>query len=1044
MAAIDDESVKPEPSQASLLAAATRVAIIATDLKGRITTWNTGAELMLGYAATEMVGKPNAALLALHLEAELVARGRALSAELGERIEGFEVLVAHARRGGCDERDGTYLRKDGARLSVRLATTAVRNAAGGVAGFLFTAVDITQHKRREEVLAESELKYRQLIDNSHDIIYSLTPDGTFLFVGPAWTRLLGHAVAEVEGRPFTDFVHPEDQAACFAALKNVVESAERVERLEYRVRHADGSWRWHTSSVSPIRDASGVVRHYDGISRDITERRLAEEALRRSEANLHAMLANTTDIIAYYDRSRRLVAFNQACGEAFRRMLGLELEPGCRVLELVPEAMRDLWNANSERVLGGESFTIEFEMPVPGGGPCVLESSYHPIRQADDIVGFMTTTRDVTKRRRADDELREREKQFKTLFDCAPYACAVTDLEGRYLMVNQAFGPEWGLGAEEILGKTERELGVEIDPETGKRIAVEMASTGALKLTEMDVTCRGTTLTMLVAVHPIELAGRPARLIVTVNITDKKRAERALRQSEERFRLLLQNSNDMIAVLDERARPLMVEGAAETMLGEGAHELMVGFAPIHPDDVEAVKNAHLRVLAEPGQKQRLEYRVRRSDGRWTWVESVGSNLLADPAIKGIVLNIRDITARKQAEAEQEKLQAQLIQAQKMESVGRLAGGVAHDFNNMLGVILGHVDLALTTETVSQSLREDLDEIRKAAERSADLTRQLLAFARKQTITPKVLDINQTVDSMLKMLRRLIGEDIELAWLPGKDAGLVRIDPSQIDQILANLAVNARDAITGTGRLAIETSSVTFDESYCSEHMGFTPGDYVLMAVSDNGCGMDAETRRHIFEPFFTTKERGKGTGLGLATVFGIVKQNDGFINVYSEPKQGTTFKVYLRRHRAAGVQPNQTVAASSVAGNETVLLVEDEPAIRQMTERMLRRLGYTVIAASTPGAAIQLAREYVGVIDLLLTDVVMPEMNGRDLAKNLLSIRPDLKRLFVSGYTANVIAHHGVLDEGVNFLQKPFSIEALATKLREVLRPIDNGRHTPG
>jgi PAS domain S-box-containing protein len=899
---------KPRLPQESILGAATRVALIATDLQGRITTWNTGAERMLGYSADEMVGSESQALLRLHLPAELTARGRELSAALGERIEGFEVLVAHARRGGYEERDWTYVRKDGGRLSVQLAMTAIQDATSGLVGFLGTAVDVTGRKQ-------------------------------------------------------------------------------------------------------------------------------AEEALRRSEANLQAMLANTTDIIAYYDRSRRLVAYNHACGEAFRRMLGKAPAPGARVVDLVPEGTHGYWNANAGRALAGESFIIEFEMPVPGGGQCVLESSYHPIRQGADIVGFMTTTRDITERKRVAEELREREKQFRALFDFAPYGCAVMDLEGRYLMVNQAFGTLWGLVAVDALGKTPNEIGLVIEPEAAKRIADGLASTGALQAVEADVSCRGTTATILISIRPIDFAGKPARLAVTVDISDKKQAERALRQSEERFRRLLQNSNDMLAVIDEHARPLSINGASQAVLGYEPAELL-GVNALdepHPDDAHAVREAHAKTLAEPGRAQRVEYRARRKDGSWVWIEAVGNNLFADPSVRGIVVNIRDISARKQAEAEREKLQEQLLQSQKMESVGRLAGGVAHDFNNMLGVILGHVDLALENASLDQALRGDLDEIRRAAERSADLTRQLLAFARKQTIAPKILDINQTLEGMLKMLRRLIGEDIDLVWLPGREAGMVRMDPSQMDQILANLAVNARDAIAGTGKLTIETGRATFDDAYCAEHVGFVAGEYVLLAVSDNGCGMDAETRSHLFEPFFTTKERGKGTGLGLATIFGIVRQNDGFINVYSEPGHGTTFKVYLPRHQPAGTQPARAASAPAVGGKGTVLLVEDEPAIRQVTVRMLARLGYTVISAGTPGEAIQLAREYVGEIDLLLTDVVMPEMNGRDLAKNLLSLRPGLKRLFVSGYTANVIAHHGVLDQGVLFLQKPFSIEALAAKVREAL-----------
>jgi len=367
-------------------------------------------------------------------------------------------------------------------------------------------------------------------------------------------------------------------------------------------------------------------------------------------------------------------------------------------------------------------------------------------------------------------------------------------------------------------------------------------------------------------------------------------------------------------------------------------------------------------------------------------------------------------------------------------VGRLAGGVAHDFNNMLSVIIGNTELAMENMAPDDSLHNNLGEIFSAANRSADITRQLLAFARKQTIAPEVLDLNRTIESMLKMLRRLIGEDIDLAWLPGADVWPVRMDPSQIDQILANLCINARDAIKDVGKITIETGTATFDPAYCAEHPGFVNGDFVLLAVGDDGCGMDQGTLANLFEPFFTTKDVDKGTGLGLATVYGIVKQNDGFINVYSEPDQGTTFRIYLPRYLAETESPEKkTSDKTNRDGTETILLVEDEPSILKMTRMMLKRSGYKVLAAGTPGEAIALARKNAGQIHLLMTDVVMPEMNGRDLAKNLLSLYPNLKRLFMSGYTANVIAHHGVLDEGVQFIQKPFSREQLGAKVREAL-----------
>jgi signal transduction histidine kinase len=394
----------------------------------------------------------------------------------------------------------------------------------------------------------------------------------------------------------------------------------------------------------------------------------------------------------------------------------------------------------------------------------------------------------------------------------------------------------------------------------------------------------------------------------------------------------------------------------------------------------------------------------------------------------------DITERKRAEAERENLQAQLTQAQKMESVGRLAGGVAHDFNNMLQAILDNTSLALEELPPASPARECLQEIQQSAQRSADLTRQLLAFARKQTVAPRILDLNEAIQGMLKMLRRLIGEDIDLTWMPGKELWLVNVDPSQVDQILANLCVNARDAIADVGKLTIETANAVFDDEYCAGHPDSTPGEYVLLAVSDNGCGMDAETLSHLFEPFFTTKALGQGTGLGLATVYGAVKQNHGFINVYSEPGQGTTFKIYLPRHAAKAVPLAEAGRAQAEAcGSETILLVEDEPAILSVATKTLERLGYRVLAARTPGEAIRLAKERRGRIDLLITDVVMPEMNGRDLARNLQSLYPDIRRLFMSGYTANVIAHQGVLDPGVHFLQKPFSVQDLGAKIREAL-----------
>ena len=395
---------------------------------------------------------------------------------------------------------------------------------------------------------------------------------------------------------------------------------------------------------------------------------------------------------------------------------------------------------------------------------------------------------------------------------------------------------------------------------------------------------------------------------------------------------------------------------------------------------------------------------------------------------------QELIERARGEAERQKLQTKLTQSQKLESIGRLASGVAHDFNNMLQVILGYVDMALERIEPAEPLHADLAEIKNAAQRSSDLTRQLLAFARKQAVTTEVLDLNVTLKGMLKMLQRLIGEDVDLAWQPAAELWPVQMDPSQIDQILANLCVNARHAIVGVGKVTIETENAVLDEDYCATCQGCTPGDYVLLAVSDNGCGMEKEVMEHLFEPFFTTKGISAGTGLGLATVYGIVRQNSGCVNVYSEPGKGTTFKIYLPRHIGQAAMPRTAAPAQPVKhGHETILLVEDEPVILHMFQTILERADYRVLTAGIPNDAIRLAENHAGEIHLLMTDLVMPEMNGMDLAKRLLSFAPHLKCLFMSGYTANVITRHGMPDVGVNFLQKPFSGKALTDKVRELL-----------
>lgn len=510
----------------------------------------------------------------------------------------------------------------------------------------------------------------------------------------------------------------------------------------------------------------------------------------------------------------------------------------------------------------------------------------------------------------------------------------------------------------------------------------------------------------------------------------------ALHESEERFRYLVKNSSDSLVIINADGSQKYVSPGAERMTGYPIPELEGKTLDtiIHPDDMPNIIAAWDEAIAHPDKIVTVQYRHIHKEKQWVFCEAVAQSFLNEPAINGVIASVRDITDRKLAERETERLHEQLIQAQKMESVGRLAGGVAHDFNNMLSVILGYSELALEQVRKDQPIHPALQGIQQAAQRSANLTKQLLAFARKQTVQPKVLDLNTAVEGMLTMLQRIIGEDVDLVWLPGNNLGQIKMDPSQIDQILANLCVNSRDAIKGTGRITIETDTVCLDAAFCLEHPDAVPGEHVLLTVNDNGRGMSHDTLAHLFEPFFTTKKLGAGTGLGLATIYGIVKQNNGFISVRSEPGEGSSFKIYLPCYlEKDGHIVELDMAGPMVPGHETILLVEDEPMILKMAALMLKQMGFHILQASTPHEAIHLAHEYTGEISLLMTDVIMPEMNGSDLAKKLSSQYPDLKLLFMSGYTANIISQHGVLDEGVDFIQKPFTKTELITRIREVL-----------
>ena len=644
---------------------------------------------------------------------------------------------------------------------------------------------------------------------------------------------------------------------------------------------------------------------------------------------------------------------------------------------------------------------------------------------------------DVTARKQAERALRKSERSFSQLFESAPIPMAYASDVERYRGTtwNEAWYRTFGYAREQAEGRSGNEIGLWVNPAERIRF-IEMArrqnyvSDFEALLRRRDGEVRNCSLFG----RFIDKGDHRLLMVVYLDITDRKRAEVKQRRSHQTLLTVLDGIDATVYVADMDSHEIlfmnkyMIDAFGGDFTGRLCYDAFRG------ESAPCGNCSNDRLLDADGRPTGgCVFEAKNPlTGKWYINHDRAIRWLDGRMVRLQIAS--DVTSIKEMEQERKRIGEQLKQAQKMEAIGTLAGGIAHDFNNMLGAILGYTELGMMEVSPADPIQGRLKDIQQAAQRSADLTRQLLTFARKQTVAPRVLDLNETVEGMLNMLRKLIGENIHLAWLPGREPGRVRIDPFQIEQLLANLCVNARDAIHDTGRITVETGSVTLDETFCTAHAGSVPGRYVLLAVSDDGCGMDAETISRLFEPFFTTKEVGKGTGLGLATVYGMVKQNKGFIDVNSQPGQGATFKIYFPRHETEAGRTTKTDAAQpAVCGYETILLVEDEPMILDIAEKILERQGYTVLAAATPGEAIRLAREHAGDIHLLITDVVMPEMNGKNLAKALLSLYPKLKCLFMSGYTANVIAHHGVLNEGVHFIQKPFSAQALAAKAREVL-----------
>jgi two-component system, cell cycle sensor histidine kinase and response regulator CckA len=630
----------------------------------------------------------------------------------------------------------------------------------------------------------------------------------------------------------------------------------------------------------------------------------------------------------------------------------------------------------------------------------------------------------------SDLELRQTAEKYSRMIQSSPDAITLRSLpDRRYIEINEGFTRLTGYSANEVIGKTPAELGIWVERTPHEATLQSLERAGQVHEEEFRFRTKSGEIRhgQLSAVRLV-LNGEPVVLSITHDVTNLKRTEEALRRSETDFRSLVEDAPYGIYRVTVEGRLLQVNPALVKMLGYDSEADLL--RRNMTTDVFRDPARRVQLLDEHSEKKdfrQVEAEWKRKDGRVITVRLTGRPIRQNGSdLSYFEVFAEDITERR-------SLERQVVQAQKMDAIGRLAGGVAHDFNNLLAVILGHSELVAERAEADVKLRSSAEAIRKAGERAAALTLQLLTFSRKQVVEPKIIDMNLALTELEKLVRRVLTEDIELTTKLGAELGRIRIDPGQFDQVLMNLVVNARDALRRGGKIVLETSNIELDETYTRQHLGTSPGRYVVLSVSDTGIGMDPETLSHIFEPFFTTKEKGKGTGLGLSTVYGIVNQAGGHVMAYSEPGRGTTMRIYFPRVPAEAATEAPLAPLRAIPrGTETILVVEDETALRELTRGVLENSGYTVIDAADADEAIKTVNGNHSQIALLLTDVVMPRTSGTELADRLKKLRPDLKVLFMSGYSDDVIAHRGIL-ENAALIQKPFTKRVLLTRVRDLL-----------
>ncbi|MDD5642343.1 MAG: PAS domain S-box protein [Syntrophales bacterium] len=1011
-----------EEKYRKLMETANDAIFIAEVDTGKITDANPKAQELLGLPLERIIGMHQSQL------------------HPPEEAEKYRAIFRdHCKAGGVIGADIFVVDAAGRHIPVEISAGAIEVKGKGLIYGIFR--DLRERLRNEEALRRSEEKYRLLVNQIPAVVFEGYRDWSVDFFDDKVEALTGYSKEEFDSRRirWNDVVLPEDLDYAKSIFIEALASDGAYVR-EHRIRRKDGEIRWIQCRGQIRYGDAGRIESISGVTFDITPRKQAEEALRQSEEKYRRLVNQIPAVVfkGYPDWrvdffDNKIEALTGYSKEEFdsRRIKWSDL-----ILEGdLPEVKRKSLEAIK---VGSQTYEREYRLRKKDGGIVWVQAMgqmfYDAAGKLDYISGVFI---DVSERKRAEKDLLKYEFIANTAKDCM----TLVDRDYVYMAANIAYCQAHGKNWEDIVGSTVAEIWGTDTFEKSIKGYLDQCFAGQVVEFEgwFEFGKRGLGCYHVFYSPYFDEHGNVAyAAVVSHDITKRKRAEEALKQSEAKYRQLV----DQIPAVVYRGYIDWSLDCFDQKIEEITGYSMEDFNSrrvtwldlMFPEDVEEAKKLFNKALTNDTSYV-SEHRIHKKTGEVRWIQAMNKIICSPDGEASYISGVFfDITQRKE-------LEDQLFKAQKMEAIGILAGGLAHDFNNLLTAIMGYSEIMMMGLRKEDPFYLYVEEIIKAVNRGASLTNQLLAFSRKQILQPRVINLNNVVIDMEKMLHRLIGEDIDLITFIDEDLGVVKADPGQIEQIIMNLAVNARDAMPHGGKLTVETANVYLDEAYALSHVGVTPGPYVMLAVSDNGIGIDAETISRIFEPFYTTKESGKGTGLGLATIYGIVNQSGGHIWAYSEPGLGTTFKVYLPGIEEGPEEPKPQVAApSSLEGKETVLVVEDDAQLRELITTALRKHGFQVLEASHGGEALLICESHEAPIQLLLTDVVMPKISGSALAERLKMLHPEMRVLFMSGYTENAIVHHGVLDSQVNFIPKPFRVLALVQKVREVLDSPEEGK----